>query len=238
MGKHRSFDDSAFAPDADRAAATGGLQRAPGQKLDDDPSATAQEYSPWQDSSSRMTTGRPARKPEAKKKPRPKTAPRVSAREVIFGREVPWRVIAASSAVVLLIGGVGGFVGGWAGKTFRSDYQRVELQQIEGRPGNGDLTEIGKVAEALRPAVVSIAVSAGEVSGVGSGFVIDGDGHILTNNHVVSAVADRQDMQVSVTFWDGGKLKEVPAKIIGRDPKTAAYGHFGRTDVEFPWDFQ
>ena len=220
MGKHRSFDDSAFAPDSDRAAATGGLQRAPGQKLDDDTSATAQEYSPWQDSSSRMTTGRPARKPEAKKKRRPKMAPRVSAREVIFGREVPWRVIAASSAVVLLIGGVGGFVGGWAGKSFRSDYQRVELQQIEGRPGNGDLTEIGKVAEALRPAVVSIAVSAGEVSGVGSGFVIDGDGHILTNNHVVSAVADRQDMQVSVTFWDGGKLKEVPAKIIGRDPKT------------------
>ena len=100
MGKHRAFDDSAFAPDADRAAVTGGLQRAPGQKLDDDTSATAQEYSPWQDSSSRMTTGRPARKPEAKKKPRPKMAPRVSAREVIFGREVPWRVIAASSAVV------------------------------------------------------------------------------------------------------------------------------------------
>lgn len=219
MAKH-AYDDSAFAPGDDRAEDTGGLQRGPDSPLDDVPSAATEEYSPWQDSSSRMTTGRPARKPAAKKKPRPKTAPRVSAREVIFGREVPWRLIAAGSAVVLALGGIGGYVGGWAGKTFRSDYQRVELQQVEGRPGNGDITEIGKVANALRPAVVSISVSAGEMSGVGSGFVIDGDGHILTNNHVVSAVADRPDIEMSVTFWDGGHLKKVPGKIIGRDPKT------------------
>ncbi|MDO5029454.1 MAG: trypsin-like peptidase domain-containing protein [Corynebacterium sp.] len=219
MAKH-AYDNSAFAPGDDRAEDTGGLQRGPDSPLDDVPSAATEEYSPWQDSSSRMTTGRPARKPAAKKKPRPKTAPRVSAREVIFGREVPWRVIAAGSAVVLALSGIGGYVGGWAGKTFRSDYQRVELQQVEGRPGNGDITEIGKVANALRPAVVSISVSAGEMSGVGSGFVIDGDGHILTNNHVVSAVADRPDIEMSVTFWDGGHLKKVPGKIIGRDPKT------------------
>ncbi len=49
-------------------------------------------------------------------------------------------------------------------------------------------------------------------SGVGSGFVIDGNGHILTNNHVV-AKSDK----IIVRFFDG---VEVPASIVGTDPKT------------------
>ncbi|RJR51306.1 MAG: DegQ family serine endoprotease [Desulfobacteraceae bacterium] len=48
--------------------------------------------------------------------------------------------------------------------------------------------------------------------GLGSGFVIDPDGLILTNNHVVEA-AD----QIRVKLQDG---KEYQAKIVGRDPKT------------------
>ncbi len=167
-----------------------------------------------------MIAGAPARKAAPKDPQRRVVVPHVGVRRVLFGSDVSWRVLAASAAVVLALGGVGGFVGGWAGKTFRADYQRVELQQVEGRPGDGSLTEIGKVAQALRPAVVSISVSAGQVSGVGSGFVIDDKGHILTNNHVVSTVADKPDMEIAVTFYDGGSLKEVPAKIIGRDPKT------------------
>jgi serine protease Do len=48
--------------------------------------------------------------------------------------------------------------------------------------------------------------------GMGSGVVIDDQGHILTNNHVV---ADADEMEV--TFVDG---KELPAKLVGRDPRT------------------
>ena len=48
--------------------------------------------------------------------------------------------------------------------------------------------------------------------GMGSGVVIDTEGHILTNNHVV-ADADELD----VTFADG---KELSAKLVGRDPRT------------------
>jgi serine protease Do len=47
---------------------------------------------------------------------------------------------------------------------------------------------------------------------LGTGFVLDKDGHILTNNHVVE-----QSDEIKVRFSDGG---EFPAKIIGRDPKT------------------
>ena len=47
--------------------------------------------------------------------------------------------------------------------------------------------------------------------GLGSGFVIDKAGYIVTNNHVVEG-AD----EVKVTFVDG---KTVPAKVVGTDPK-------------------
>ena len=46
--------------------------------------------------------------------------------------------------------------------------------------------------------------------GLGSGFVWDKEGHIITNNHVVSG-ADR----ISVTFQDG---TTVTGKVIGSDP--------------------
>ena len=46
----------------------------------------------------------------------------------------------------------------------------------------------------------------------GSGFLIDGQGTIVTNNHVVKDASS-----VSVTLDDG---TELPAKIIGRDPRS------------------
>ncbi len=48
--------------------------------------------------------------------------------------------------------------------------------------------------------------------GIGSGFVMSREGHILTNNHVVEG-AD----QIKVKLADG---KEFDGKIVGRDPKT------------------
>jgi serine protease Do len=47
---------------------------------------------------------------------------------------------------------------------------------------------------------------------LGSGFVIDPAGYVVTNNHVVANAA-----KVTVTFQDNS---EHPAKVVGRDPKT------------------
>ena len=47
---------------------------------------------------------------------------------------------------------------------------------------------------------------------MGSGFVINPNGYIVTNNHVVDGAT-----QVQVKFSDG---RELPAKVVGRDPKT------------------
>lgn len=51
-----------------------------------------------------------------------------------------------------------------------------------------------------------------ELRGIGSGMIIDKEGHIVTNNHVVSGAT-----KITVKMATG---EELPAKIIGTDPKT------------------
>jgi serine protease Do len=52
-----------------------------------------------------------------------------------------------------------------------------------------------------------------KVSSLGSGFVVDPDGLVVTNNHVIEG-AD----EIIVNFTDGTSLKVI--KILGHDPKT------------------
>ncbi len=47
---------------------------------------------------------------------------------------------------------------------------------------------------------------------LGSGFILDSEGYIITNNHVVENSED-----ITVTLWDESEYK---AKVKGRDPKT------------------
>jgi S1-C subfamily serine protease len=96
----------------------------------------------------------------------------------------------------------------------------VELTQAAG-PSNFDADEqnnINVYKKAL-PSVVNITSTAvaydffyGPVpqQGMGSGFVIDTEGHILTNNHVVEGAR-----QLEVTTSDKKKYK---AQIVGTDP--------------------
>ncbi|WP_232014305.1 trypsin-like peptidase domain-containing protein [Cellulomonas fimi] len=70
------------------------------------------------------------------------------------------------------------------------------------------------VAKAVAPSVVAIEVATGQGGAQGSGVIIDDDGHVVTNNHVV---AGAQDGKVQVTVTDG-RLFE--ATVVGTDPTT------------------
>ena len=69
---------------------------------------------------------------------------------------------------------------------------------------------VSAAAAKIEPSLVTIAVQSGGSGGIGSGVVLDKDGHILTNNHVIAAAA--QGGEISVTFHNG---TTATAKIIG-----------------------
>jgi putative serine protease PepD len=69
------------------------------------------------------------------------------------------------------------------------------------------------IAAKVLPSVVSINVTGANESDTGSGVILQSDGYILTNNHVVAAASSSGS--VSVTFNDGSASS---ASIVGTDP--------------------
>ena len=65
------------------------------------------------------------------------------------------------------------------------------------------------------PSVVTIEVSGGGSTGTGSGIIIDDDGNILTNTHVVTLGGTVADPAVEVQTSDGRVLN---ATVVGTDP--------------------
>jgi len=99
----------------------------------------------------------------------------------------------------------------------------------EASPSDGaaeNTSSTAELVERLRPSVVHILSEAASLDvlgqlvpsgGVGTGFVIDTDGHIVTNNHVVSVEGGNAAEDITVTLADG---REFDATIVGRDPPT------------------
>jgi len=83
-------------------------------------------------------------------------------------------------------------------------------------PGPGSTARpdgsIAKIAATALPSVVTIKIKAASGSGTGSGFVIDKQGHILTNNHVVSAAGGAGTITVELNSGT-----TIPAQVIGKD---------------------
>lgn len=83
------------------------------------------------------------------------------------------------------------------------------------RDGAGTVCPAAEVAARGLPTVVTIQAQGTAGAGTGSGQVIRGDGHILTNDHVIFPAGSAG--QVGVVFDDG---TTAPARIVGRDPRT------------------
>jgi putative serine protease PepD len=78
-----------------------------------------------------------------------------------------------------------------------------------------DATLVTAVAAKASPSVVTIAVASSSAAGTGSGVILDSDGHILTNNHVITLDGAVSEPEVTVTTNDGRLLA---ATIVGTDP--------------------
>lgn len=82
--------------------------------------------------------------------------------------------------------------------------------------GNGEPTTVSivELVEQLRPSVVQIQTE----GGAGTGFIIDEQGHIVTNNHViVVSGVDTPASNITVTLSTG---EEFEAQLVGQDPPT------------------
>ncbi|MFD0486241.1 trypsin-like peptidase domain-containing protein [Saccharopolyspora spinosporotrichia] len=200
------------------------LQRAPGEQPPtadrDDPAfwEDKAERDPWRDPASAAVIGPPAvREDPAEKQSEAEEGPLLSTREVLFGRRVSPRALGALAGVALLLSVVGGFIGRLTAEEgnplTNPDVTLAEVEQGEDRPAGA----VAAVAQRVVPAVVSVEVRVGAQGGAGSGVVIDGNGYVVTNNHVVSMAADTPGSQVSAVFHDGTRAQ---ARIVGRDVKT------------------
>ncbi|MEU5192474.1 trypsin-like peptidase domain-containing protein [Streptomyces scabiei] len=119
-------------------------------------------------------------------------------------------LLAGAVLIALVAGGFGGAVGAYLERN--GGVGAVELpQSSDGATGRAPGSVAAIAADAL-PSVVTLHVSGSSAQGTGTGFVLDGRGHILTNNHVVDPAGT--DGDISVTFSGGETAK---ATVVGRD---------------------
>ena len=107
-------------------------------------------------------------------------------------------VAAALSAVIGVGAGIGSYAYFSGGGSVASPISVTTQQAADSPKLDGT---IAAAAAKIEPSVVTITVQSGNSGDIGSGVVLDNDGHILTNNHVVEAA--KQSGTITVTFHDG-----------------------------------
>ncbi|MFD9031523.1 S1C family serine protease [Streptomyces sp. NPDC059567] len=137
---------------------------------------------------------------------------------LIIGAEPPVkrrrsrRGLALTGALVfaMITGVLGGAVGAYVERN--GGISTIELPQAGAEDSGRAPDSVAGIAASALPSVVTLHVSGGGASGTGTGFVLDTQGHILTNNHVVDAASSSGD--ISVTFSSG---ETASAKLVGKD---------------------
>lgn len=135
------------------------------------------------------------------------TAPRT-----VVGR----KTMVAGMVVAALVGaGTYGAVD-WAsssGETLTRATQGASSQLIVNNEES--VNAITAAAAKASPSVVTISSVSGNQSGSGSGVILDDEGHILTNTHVVTLDGQTNDPDLEVQLSDGTVTQ---ATVVGTDP--------------------
>jgi putative serine protease PepD len=129
--------------------------------------------------------------------------------------------LATMLLALLLAAGVGAAVGAGVALETEGDSRAAQSSSpASNEPVRDTTSSIAGLYNRVKDAVVEVHAGGGRTdafgnqtpAATGSGFVIDKQGHIVTNQHVVSG-AD----SVTVEFSDGS---EVQADVVGTDPST------------------
>ena len=128
-------------------------------------------------------------------------------------------------AIALTIALSGGLIGGLVTyKTITSNLEgkTVNLAPVNFTQSDENALSAQEVYQKVSPAVVTISTKGTEykgffaqnVEGIGSGFIINEDGYILTNYHVVELAISNNTKDVTVILSTG---EEVAAKVVNYD---------------------
>ena len=91
-------------------------------------------------------------------------------------------------------------------------------QDARGAEGAGAASgTVASASERASASVVTISTASRSGAGSGSGVVLDDQGHILTNNHVVTMGGQTSDAEITVQTADGSVYA---AEVVGTDPKS------------------
>jgi len=139
-------------------------------------------------------------------------------------RKRPAARAAALAALLALAAGVGGVAGAVVADDNAAPSSAAApsvVRDTSPTGSNGAAGSVETAAARIAPSVVTIEVQSSNgpmgsgTSATGSGVIVRADGHILTNNHVVSSAVSGGGIEV--TFNDG---RTASARIVGRDPST------------------
>ncbi|MBA8794482.1 putative serine protease PepD [Friedmanniella endophytica] len=122
------------------------------------------------------------------------------------------RTVAVAALVALVVGGAAGY-GGYRLGARDLPVAGPSLASPAGTGSAAPRSSAVAVARAVLPSTVTIQVTGAAGTGTGSGFVYDDRGHILTNNHVVSAGGG--DGRLLIELSDG---TSVIGSVVGRSP--------------------
>ncbi len=125
----------------------------------------------------------------------------------------------AVALLALVVGVLGGLAGGALQDELASQRGTVDngldgVRTQSAAPLDADNGSVAAVAQALLPSTVQIVAEFdGQAGGAtGSGFVLDREGHVVTNNHVVASAAE-DDGPIVVIDHEGERHE---ATVVGR----------------------
>ena len=123
--------------------------------------------------------------------------------------------LVAVAVAAALVGGIAGagvatVMGGQnANNSASSNVQGITINNTE------EVSTVTAVAAKASPSVVTISVTGAAGGGSGSGVILNKEGYVLTNNHVVTLDGADSNAKITVQDNDGNIY---PASIVGTDP--------------------